>query len=84
MQTQVNWHGTRKEYITLLRLVDRLCADGRHDGEHCTYGPLDRPVSTCAAHAMLGEQRVLDGLLWMRRFAARLVRAERELAGQPL
>jgi hypothetical protein len=84
MLAHVTWHGTREEYAVLLQVIDRLCADRRRDGEHCAFGPFDQPVSICAAHAMLGEQRMLDGLLWMRRIAARLVQAERELASQPL
>lgn len=70
MDISVRWFGTRQE------LTDLLSAFGHHcvcevEGENV----FER---TCGAHALLADQRALNGLLFARRIAARL-RAEEEL-----
>jgi hypothetical protein len=52
--------------------------------QHCTC-ELDegRTVTICAAHVMLAHnQRAVDGLLFMRRLAERLLAEEFDLAAQ--
>ena len=66
------WHGTRQESLELLHAVRKYCTCDVEAG---------RMVTTCAAHAMLAhDQRAVDGLLFMRRMAERLLAEEFELA----
>jgi hypothetical protein len=83
MTGHTTWHGTQQEFLTLLQAMRRLCDDKAGQGERCTFGPRGQRRRLCAAHAMLLEQRALDGLLWMRRMATRLMREERCLTSQP-
>ena len=78
------WHGTQDEFLTLLQAMRHLCAERDSEGERCAFGPRGQRLRTCAAHGMLLEQRALDGLLWMRRMAARLIREEGAIANQPV
>ena len=69
MTRSVLWHGTRAEALELLDALDRHCA--------CRVTPDGVRVSACAPHEMLsGDQRAMDGLLFVRRIAARLRREE--------
>ena len=52
------WNGTPIEYLELTRILGRNC--------ECDHGP-----APCAAHAMTDDQRLLNGLLYGRRLAAR-------------
>lgn len=62
------WHGSADEALALLHAVNEHCA--------CTKDG-DRVVAACAAHSMLArEQRCIDGLLFMRHMAKRLVAEE--------
>ena len=65
MSTKVAWNGTQLEAVALLGAVAHNCA--------CAVAPSTNRVSPCAAHQMLNEQRVLDGLLFARHMAARLL-----------
>ena len=68
--TTVVWHGTQQECLELLYAVQQHCAC-RVQGE--------RRLAVCAAHAMLAhDQRAVDGLLFMRRLAERLLAEEFE------
>ena len=83
MKRHTTWHGTQEEFHSLLQAMRRLCADKSGEGDRCTFGRRGQRLTTCSAHAMLVEQRALDGLLWMRRMAAQLMREERYIANQP-
>jgi hypothetical protein len=60
------WHGTADERPDLELALGRYCT--------CAFDVLGRQlVSTCARHEMLwSDQRAMDGLLFLRRIAARL------------
>jgi hypothetical protein len=62
---QVVWHGTADEALALLAVVN----------EHCTCRRVNqRVMAVCPTHQMLSrEQRAIDGLLFMRRMAERLI-----------
>lgn len=59
------WHGTQAEHGQLLLAIDVNCP-GEHDKKQC------------AAHMLLNEQRVMDGLLFARRIADQLRHREFE------
>jgi hypothetical protein len=61
------WHGTPAELARLEAALQR----------HCTC-PARRYVMTevCPAHALLGEPRLLDHLIYVYRARARFVRSE--------
>ena len=80
MQKWVTWHGTEDEAIALLRAFDRVCTQQRGGGEGCAFGPRRERLHTCATHRLLMDQRALDGLLWMRRIAPRLIAEEFDLS----
>lgn len=65
---RIVWHGTREESLELLHAVR----------QHCTCQvEAGRMATTCAAHVMLARnQRAVDGLLFMRRMAERLLTEE--------
>ena len=66
--SRIVWHGTRQESLELLHAVRQHCTCEMEQG---------RMVSTCAAHLMLvRDQRAIDGLLFMRRIAERLLAEE--------
>ena len=64
------WHGSLKETTELLRAIDANCA--------CKRGVAGELLEPCGAHRLLGDQRQLDGLLFMRALAERLLREEFE------
>jgi hypothetical protein len=67
------WHGTPSELRELTLAVQHHCECGTEWGIACV---------PCPAHAMLvGDQRALDGLLWARRVAPRLVAEEQLTPG---
>lgn len=66
MVSQVLWHGTQQESFDLLNAIAHNCT--------CTFGALGVRQSICEPHRMLLEdQRALDGLLFARHMANRLV-----------
>jgi hypothetical protein len=68
------WHGTRQESLELLHAVRQHCSCETERG---------LMLETCAAHRMLArDQRALNGLLFMRRMAERLLAEEFELADE--
>jgi hypothetical protein len=75
------WHGTPEETAALLQAINRFCAGKGREGDYCPRGSRGERLGTCAAHALLLDQRALDGLLWMRRMAPRLVREEHQTVG---
>jgi len=63
------FHGDLEESTALVNAIARNCG--------CVYAGMGVRTSTCAPHNMLiGDQRALDGLVWMRRDAERLRREE--------
>jgi len=71
MAQRITWNGTTDEGLALLHALS----------EHCScsvdYG---RTVAVCPGHLMLAhDQRAVDGLLFMRRMAARLLTEEFDL-----
>ena len=69
MSTQIIWHGTQQESFALVGAVARNCT--------CEVGPDGVRTLTCSPHRMLtADQRALDGLLFARRMADRLLREE--------
>jgi hypothetical protein len=63
------WHGTTEEGLALVAAIVRHC--------ECTFNAKGARVSVCEAHTMLVQgQRVLNGLLFARRIADRLIRQE--------
>jgi hypothetical protein len=65
---RIVWHGTRQESLELLHAVRQHCTCEIEQG---------RMVATCPPHTMLArDQRAVDGLLFMRRMAERLLAEE--------
>lgn len=59
------WHGTQAESFALVNAIARNC--------QCTFGVMGIRTSTCEPHrAMVEDQRWMNGLLFMRRNAAKL------------
>ena len=72
MARRIHWHGTTDEALQLLHCLQVHCECAVEDG---------KTISTCASHAMLvDDQRALDGLLFMRRMAERLLAEEFQVA----
>jgi len=70
MPRRITWNGTTDEALALLHAL-RIHCDCRV-AEGMTVAP-------CAGHSMLTfDQRAVDGLLFMRRMAARLLAEEFE------
>jgi hypothetical protein len=68
MARRITWNGTTDEAIALLHALREHCACEVEAG---------RTIAPCAAHSMLvQDQRAVDGLLFMRRMAARLLAEE--------
>ena len=68
MARRITWNGTTDEALALLHALRVHCECRVDDG---------RTVAPCASHAMLAkDQRAVDGLLFMRRMAARLLAEE--------
>ncbi len=63
MKAQAMWKGTYLELRELLKVIDRNCA--------CVHAA--QPQARCPAHGMLGEQRVIDGLVFAHRFVDKFV-----------
>ena len=63
----VVWNGTLSEQLDLVAAVQHNCG--------CSFDGTTASLSACSSHAILHEQRALDGMLWIRHLAARL-RAE--------
>jgi hypothetical protein len=81
MARRIIWNGTTDEALALLQALRAHCECQVEDG--------GRIVAPCGAHVMLtGDQRAVDGLVFMRRMAARLLTEEFELtptaAAEPL
>jgi hypothetical protein len=72
MARRIVWNGTSDEALALLHALR----------EHCTCSVVDgRTVAACDGHNMLAyEQRAVDGLLFMRRMAPRLLAEEFDTA----
>jgi hypothetical protein len=68
MARRITWNGTTEEALALLHALR----------EHCDcHVDQGRTVAPCAGHTMLArDQRAVDGLLFMRRMAARLLAEE--------
>jgi hypothetical protein len=68
----IAWHGTGLETKSLLEAVSHNCV--------CEFGLMGARVSTCGAHQMpADDQRALNGLLFGRYLAPRLVREEMDV-----
>ena len=68
MARRITWKGTSDEALALLHALR----------EHCDcHVEQGRTVAACAGHLMLAlDQRAVDGLLFMRRMAPRLLAEE--------
>jgi len=67
MNALVIWHGTYAEATDLLQAIERNCGCETHNGT----------LVRCGAHDMLDrDQRAIDGLLFARRIASRLLDEE--------
>jgi hypothetical protein len=76
MNRQIIWNGTTDEALALLHALSQHC-ECRVEG--------GRTVASCGGHSMLvRDQRAIDGLLFMRRMAARLLAKEFDLAAPSL
>ena len=72
MAQRITWNGTTDEALALLHALRAHCLCKVDAG---------RTVAPCAGHHMLArEQRAVDGLLFMRRMAARLLAEEFDLS----
>jgi hypothetical protein len=68
MARGITWKGTTEEALALLHALRAHCDCRVEQG--CTVAP-------CAGHHMLArDQRAVDGLLFMRRMATRLMAQE--------
>jgi hypothetical protein len=71
MAQTITWNGTADEALALLDALQRNCECRVEQG---------RTVAACGAHRMLArDQRAVDGLIFMRRMAARLLAEEFDL-----
>jgi hypothetical protein len=62
----VVWRGTLIEQLDLLAAVQHNC--------ECRYHTMLQALTACASHVMLAsDQRALNGFLWNRRLAQRLL-----------
>jgi hypothetical protein len=68
MKAQPVWHGTPQEANDLVNSLANNCA--------CEFGQSGVRLSTCAAHAMIEDQRTLDGLVFARYMAECLLAQE--------
>jgi hypothetical protein len=72
MNQRIIWNGTQDEALALLHALRAHCECRVEDG---------RTLAACPAHLMLAyDQRAIDGLLFMRRMAARLLGEEFEVS----
>ncbi len=71
MARRIIWNGTTDEALALLHVLRAHCECRVERG---------RTVAPCASHSMLAlDQRAVDGLLFMRRLAPRLLTEEFDL-----
>ena len=71
MARKITWNGTTEEALALLQALRANCECREEAG---------RTVAPCEGHHMLArDQRAIDGLLFMRRIAPRLLAEEFEL-----
>jgi hypothetical protein len=70
VKTQPVWHGTSEQAVELANALAHNCA--------CEFGALGDRVVTCAAHTIIEDQRLLDGLAFARYMAQRLVEQEHD------
>ena len=78
MARRTTWNGTTDEALALLHALKAHCECRVEQG---------KVVASCGPHSMLAhDQRAVDGLLFMRRMAVRLLAEEFELAevGEPV
>jgi hypothetical protein len=74
MPRRITWNGTTDEALVLLQALREHCECRVDNG---------RTVAICASHSMLvRDQRAVDGLLFMRRMAARLLAEEFDIAAK--
>jgi hypothetical protein len=72
MARRITWNGTTDEALALLHALRAHCTCETNEG---------RTVAPCPGHHMLArDQRAIDGLLFMRRMAPRLLAEEFDLA----
>jgi hypothetical protein len=72
MARRITWNGTTDEALALLAALSQYCDCRIERG---------RTVTACASHTMLANnQRAVDGLLFMRRMASRLLAEEFDVA----
>jgi hypothetical protein len=71
VKAQPVWHGTAQEGNDLVKSLANNCA--------CEFGQFGARLSTCAAHAMMEDQRTLDGLVFARYMVERLLAQEFEV-----
>jgi hypothetical protein len=75
MARRISWNGTTDEALALLHALREYCDCRVEHG---------RTVAACAGHTMLArDQRAVDGLLFMRRMAARLLAEEFAPTAEP-
>ncbi len=70
------FNGSKVESLDLIAAIAHQCSGGAptKDGQQCTYGTDGARQTCCAAHrALIGDQRFLNGILWMRHIAQRLL-----------
>ena len=72
--SSVMWNGTLSERLDLMAAVQHNCG--------CTFDGTTASLSACSSHAILREQRALDGMLWIRHLVPRL-RAEEGISDHP-
>jgi hypothetical protein len=76
MARHIIWNGTTDEALALLHALRAHCECRLEAG---------RTVAPCASHTMLAhDQRAVDGLLFMRRIAARLLVEEFQVEVMPV
>jgi len=75
VNTQPIWHGTREEAVELNNAIAGNCC--------CEFETsTGQRISTCSAHAMIEDQRLLDGLAFARYMAKRLIEREFGISGE--
>ena len=75
VKVETVWHGSVQEATDLSNALANNC--------DCEFGHMGVRVTTCRAHAMVEDQRVLDGLLFARYMVDRLIAEELGAAGSP-
>jgi hypothetical protein len=72
MNSEPIWHGTPQEATELANALANNCA--------CEFGALGVRLVICPAHAMVADQRILDGLVFAHFMVTRLIQEEFSLA----